>query len=199
MIYPFLSNEITIDVHQAVGVELAQAGIAPQQYPPGDNPADDWARVVTCYPFLRIVEGLDKLPFTSFPELRYRLGNYSFMTGRDVIINEDGTVTTFPYFAHPEFLLYERSQLRPFRFTLLKDFLDDVPDEISYDVDGLPALPAQFFYMTSFYFGSNALENGYGLALNLVQDIVADLAIYYTWGTLQLSDSPPAQKVIFPF
>lgn len=199
LVYSNLSGEITLNIYEEIGDDLLASGVAPQQYPPGGNPADDWARIITCYPFLKVVSGLEEMPFVSSPETRYKIGNYSLQTGNEVVINEDNTVTKYPYFAYPEFLLYERSQLRPFRFVQLKEYLADVPDEISPEEYVGGALPAQFYYMTSFYFGSNALENGYGMALNLTDPIVCELVIYYTWGTLQLSANPPAQGVIFPF
>ena len=198
--YIDLTGEITIDVYRDIGDELQAANIPPLQNPnPEPIPADDWARVVTCYPFFRVFEGLADKPFVSSPETRYRIGSWSLMVGNDVSVNSENEVVTFPYFSKPEFIVYERNQLRPFRFVLNKEYLASIPDEISYDPPVPPNVPAQFFYLTSFYFGSNALENGYGVALNIAEGYLCDFMYYYTWGTLQLSSDTAIPKIIFPF
>lgn len=200
-VLPFvnLSGQITIDTYQQIGDDLLASGVAPQDFPPGGNPAADWVRVITCYPFVRITSGLESMPFISAPEPRYKVGSYSYLVGKDVVVNEDGTVTTYPYYSKPEYLIYERNYIKPFRFAQIKQYLSVVPDAVFYDVSDITPNPAAYFYLTSFYFGSNALDNGYGISLHLAEGLTADLVINYTWGSLQLDISPTVPTIIFAF
>jgi len=198
-VYTNLTGNVVLDVYKDLGDDLLASGVQPQQYPPGDNPAEDWARVFTCYPFLRVTAGIDEAPFLDVPETRYKIGSYSMQVGREVIVNEDDSITTIPYYAAPTFITYERNCLRPFRFAQIKEYLSAVADTIDYEIAGITPAPAEFYYLTSFYFGSNALENGYGIALNIDNRFTVDYIIYYVWGTLQLSGTGTIPKIIFPY
>lgn len=198
--YSSLEGEIVLDLYTDIGNELAAANLPPLQEPnPTPVAADDWARIVTCYAFLKIASGLDTLPFVSSPETRYRIGNYSMQVGKQVVVLPDDTIRTIPHYAEPIFIIYAETAIKPFRFIQIKDYDVSVPDEITFADDPNPPTAAEFYYLTSFYFGSNALDNGYGMALNLVEGITAELVVYYTWGSLQLSNAGTVPKIIFPY
>lgn len=198
--YSTLLGQFYLDVYRDIGDDLYNANHPPLQEPnPSPVPADDWARVVTVYPFAKITGGIDTAPFISVPETRYKVGSYSYLVGKEVITNEDGTVTTYPFYSEPRYLYYERQVLEPFRFVILKQYLEGIPDEIVYDEPPGAGTPSNFYYLTSFYFGSNAFQNGYGFNMNLYEGFYLDVVFYYTWGTLQLPIDPDRPTIIFPF
>lgn len=199
-VYSGLENQITIDLYTDIGDDLFAASIPPLQNPnPSPIPADDWARVFTCYSFLRVTSSLDGSPFYATPEPRYKVGNYSYICGRDIIVNEDETIQDFPYYSSPEYVLYDRTYLKPSRFVQIKAYNADIADLVNFDDPPPSPTASEFYYLTSFYFGSNALDNGYEVALNINPGYTCSLVVYYTWGTLQLSGTGSVPKIIFPY
>jgi len=198
--YQQLSGQLELDVFTDTVNDLLVANVPPLNNPnPEPIPSPEWARVMTFYPFLKITSGETGQPFFSTPETRYKFGNYSYVVGNELVVLPDETIIRYSYYSQPEFIIYERMTLPPFRCTCINDDPLRIPNDVSQDPDLASAQAANIWYLTSFYFGSNALNNGYKIALNLANDVIADLSVSYVYGTLQITPDGVHSDIVFPY
>lgn len=198
--YQVLSGQLELEVFTDATSDLQAADVPPLNEPnPDPVPSPQWARVITFYPFIKITSGESGQPFFSTPEARYKFGNYSYVIGTELVILPDEETIRYPYYSQPEFIIYERMALTPFRCTCLNDDPEIIPNDVFQDPDLGSPTPANPWYLTSFYFGSNALNNGYRIALNLSDGVTADLSVSYAYGTLQITPDGTHPDIVFPY
>jgi len=158
----------------------------------------DVALVVRLRAFLKIKNFGSAYPFTSTPEVRYKIGTYVPFPGYEVIITEFGT-EVYPYQDTPQFLLYERQSLPEFRAFIPLAVIDALDYSVTMAASSTIDLNANIHDATQDFFSFQGLPTLIGFDINLNDGITADLEVYYTWFTYPFSSSEARTKVQITF
>lgn len=147
-------------------------------------------------PVLKITSSVESLPFISTPEPRYKFGSYSYGTFQEVSVDSEGGVTTFPFSKEPDYLIYERQQLKQCFVPI------PYPDPIDQDYEVIFTSPTEDITSKAFTSRSSnqvntdsALQGG-TMFLNLMPGITADLAVFYEGRLLVTPNSEPRTAFI---
>jgi len=159
---------------------------------------DNFCLVCAWKPWIKITDLGLNYPFTSTPEVRYKIGTYYYVNGYDIVIDGEG-YNALEYQSKPEFLIYERQALGEAWTAVFPNgdgFLDYAIVEADATILNLNAalhVPRQDFY--SF----QGLPNAQGININLNDGVKANLVVNYSWLPYYFSNSESRQKIVYSF
>lgn len=148
--------------------------------------------------FLKITDLGPSYPFTSTPEVRYKIGTYVPFPGYEVIITPEGK-QVYPYQDTPQFLIYERQALPEFRAFIPLGGADEIDYSVTMGATPTINLDVNLHDATIDFFSFQGLQTLIGFDINLNDGIVADLEVYYTWFTYPFSSSETRPKINVTF
>jgi len=133
-------------------------------------------------------------PFTSTPEVRYKLGTLVPVRAYDIVAGESGE-EIFAFYGSPEFLIYERTRSQDF----VVQVSTDAPGFENYQIifgnygpfNKNVALREIYIDTDSF----RGLQSTMGLDVNLTDGVVVDIQMDYTFVTQFTSNTDTRQKV----
>lgn len=183
--YPSLEGELEINLFDDFRNAFITNGIYPlSEYRNTSSIITEHGLYVTVNPLLKITEGLDKVPFGTTPEARYKIGSYSYIKGYEIITNEDGSIQSFPYESEPSFINYERNALKSGYFIATPGLQAFEALQVNLD-GGEPGVePCIPIVVSPYYSGSFALSYCAGISLNLNDGLIADLVVTYQYSVV---------------
>jgi len=161
-----------------------------------DLPASSFyrTRVARFRTFLKVLDFGALYPFTSTPEVRYKLGTYVPIEGYEIIVDDSG-VQTFGYQGTPGFLIYERQVLPEYQVHVIptapgdENYLVTMAESspVNYNVAlKEPRVDSQSF---------RSLPQAVGIDINLSDGVIVNLELYYTFVTIFTSSSETRPKI----
>ena len=181
LFYEGLTGEQFIDFFADIQTNYLARGVFPlADYGDGMEPLREAYVLNVCtYPFLKVKDGLTGYAFNSTPELRYKIGTYSYITGFELITDSDGNLFSTPYNDKPEFLVYTHSALDPCRFVMSPEGDSRIIYEVSSANVSRPSTPVSVTLVNPYYAGTFISRNGMAISLNLNDNLIADLYLVY--------------------
>jgi len=181
-----ISGGVPIVAHQLITNDINAAGLPPSSF--------YRTRVARFRTFMKVTDFGGAKPFTSTPEVRYKLGTYVPVGGYEIIVTEEG-IQTFPYQEEPGYLIYERQALPEY----MVHVIPTAPGDDNYAVTMADSLPVNYNVslkdprIDSQSFRS--LPQAVGLDINLNDGVTVDLEMYYTFVTIFTSSSETRPKI----
>jgi len=181
-----IEGGIPIVAHQLITNDINSAGLPTSTF--------YRTRVARFRTFMKVVNFGGALPFTSTPEVRYKLGTYVPIGGYEIIVTDTG-VETFGYQEEPAYLIYERQALPEYMVHVIPtdpgddNYLVTMADSSTINLNVSlkdPRIDSQSF---------RSLPQAVGLDINLTDGVVVDLEMYYTFVTIFTSSSETRPKI----
>jgi hypothetical protein len=195
LLYSGLIDEQRLNVYDQIYNDIVSVDALVKT---GDEGSPYYAAQFTTFQFvtyLLVTDGLDIAPFTSAPELKYKVGSWGHSSGKR-IVSDGGFYYGVPYDYHPEFIVYPQQVLDAATGLIV---LPDVTS-LDYEIDMTSEPfynPADCEILTNETFGAilGSKRRADSVAINLNPGITASVKIFYRFYSYPVYPTDPFDLV----